>query len=118
MTNFSEWGVDYAFTMMFQFPAGRAELVLGPKAGRFIVETSLRESGTKIDQEVTGFLAGLNAGLFIPATPRTSLGVLLSYEFWWAVHACRSAAGDSDACSSVHDAPTVKVLGLTAAALF
>ena len=93
------------------------EIVLGPKLGLFVIEMEETQPGGTVEGSVTGWLAGVNTGLFVPVSPTTSLGLLVSFGFMWADQVCVRASGLGEICNSV-DSNAAKILGLTAAALF
>ena len=116
-TDYREWTFNLTFSPMVQIPAGPVEIVLGPKLGLFVIEMEQTQPGDSVESSVTGWLAGVNAGLFVPVSPTTSLGLLVSYGFMWADQVCTRASGLGEICGSV-DSDAAKVLGLTGAALF
>ncbi|HEY7374808.1 MAG TPA: hypothetical protein VIF57_21770 [Polyangia bacterium] len=117
-SRFEETNVVFAFSPLFQLPAGPVELALGPKLGIFVIETSLSDPTVALDQNMEGYVLGANLGLFFPVSPRTSLGVLLSYDLLFADRACQTITNAGETCSSVSDSNSFRMLGLTAAALF
>jgi len=112
-TTFSEQAYALALSPLFEFPAGPIEIALGPKLGVLAVQTKASGSGAAVSRDQSGFVAGVNAGFFVPATPQTSFGVLLSFELFWADHQCEDTA-----CPLIAGANSAKVVGLTGAALF
>jgi hypothetical protein len=119
ITDYSEWTLDLAFSPMFQVPAGSVEFALGPKFGIFVLENHGTDAGGAMASgQLSGYLVGINVGLFVPLSPQTSLGVLLSYEQKWADHACVRVGGVAEQCGTVTGSHTAEILGLTGAALF
>jgi hypothetical protein len=116
-TDFSEYFIDFAFSPLFQIPAGSVEVVIGPKAGLFIGRGRQRDATSDLSLEATGLVFGANAGLFFPVSPTTSLGVLVSWETKDIENTCVRSAGQFETCSSV-SSPTQQIVGLTAGALF
>jgi hypothetical protein len=116
-TDFSEYFVDFAFSPLFQIPAGSVEFVIGPKAGLFVGRGEQRDATSDVSLSMTGLLFGVNAGLFFPVSETTSLGVLASWELKEIENACARSSGQFETCSSV-SSPTMQVVGLTAGALF
>jgi len=118
VSSFEETNVIFAFTPLFQLPAGPLELVLGPKLGIFVIERSYGDVGISVSENLEGYVMGANLGLFFPLSPRASLGVLLSYDLLFADRACQTVASTSESCASLSDSNSLRVLGLTAAAMF
>jgi hypothetical protein len=115
--DYQEWNLNIAFSPLVQIPAGGVELVFGPKLGLFFLNIEQSDSGSTAEVDVTGWIAGVNAGLFFPVAPTTSLGLLVSYELMWAESACVRSAGLGEICESV-SSDAAKVLGLSGAAIF
>jgi len=115
--DYREWALGLTFSPMVQIPAGSVELVLGPKLGLFFINGEQSQAGYTAESSATGYIAGVNSGLFVPVTPTTSLGVLVSFGVMWFENACTRLSGGSEFCQSVSSS-TAKILGLTAAALF
>ena len=116
-SSFSEFLFDIAFSPLFQVPLGSVEVVVGPKAGLFVTHAEITDQNFTTTGEATGLVIGVNAGLFMPVSPQTSLGVLLSFELKEVENSCVTLSGEGSVCSSSSSAsPTV--IGLTAAALF
>src|SRR5262249_45008825 len=57
-TSYSQTNVIFAFSPLFQIPAGSVEVVLGPKAGIFVMETSVSSSGVSVSENVEGWILG------------------------------------------------------------
>ena len=97
-------------------------MVLGPKIGLFLSRAELKDPTFTESIDGTGFAAGINAGLFLPVTPATSLGVLGFFEIKELENACVNVTDQSGfqtgICDSTPNAPTSTVVGLSAAALF
>jgi hypothetical protein len=117
-TRFEETNVVFAFSPLFHLPAGAVELALGPKLGIFVIERSVSDTGASLHLNVDGYALGANLGFFIPVSPLTSLGVLVSYDLLFADQACQTVASAAETCGSASDSNSFRVLGLTAAALF
>jgi hypothetical protein len=113
--------VDIAASPLFHLPlgaTGAAELVLGPKLGFWVdsgtVSGSLND-GTGSD---SGFLFGLNAGLFGYITPSTAIGGLLSFEGRSYSSSCFTPSGSTQTCQSTNLPDSDKVLGINGAVMF
>jgi len=112
-TDVSEFAYSATFSPLFQLPTGGAEFVLGPKVGAVSVSQKFSDATTSFQTSGFGFVLGGNAGVFVPVSPATSLGVLLSFELAKVGVVCGGGS-----CNSTSDVPISKVLGLTASALF
>jgi hypothetical protein len=115
-TDYQEWNLNVAFSPLLQIPAGGVELVFGPKLGLFFLNIEQSDSGSTAEVDVTGWLAGLNAGLLFPVSPTTSLGLLVSYQLLWAESAC-VRSGSAEFCDSV-SSDAAEVLALSGAVIF
>jgi hypothetical protein len=109
-----EWVLDTVFSPLFRLPAGSLELVLGPKFGLFIISS---QTPTSMAQ-VLGYTLGANVGLFMPVSPATSFGALLSLGLRQAIQQCPTLAGTSVSCGAVNTDGFAQVVGLSAAAMF
>ena len=67
--------------------------------------------------EMTGLAVGVNAGLFFPVSPTTSLGAMFTYELMEIENACVRSADQFESCSS-SGSPTAQLVGVTAGVLF
>ena len=111
---FREWVLDFVISPLFRVPAGSLELVLGPRAGLFVSDTSMTVNDRK-----WGFVLGVNAGLFMPVSPTTSFGVLLSFGSKRAMNDCAAIAGDFVSCGVAGTSiGYANVFGLAGAAMF
>ncbi|HMF40535.1 MAG TPA: hypothetical protein VKQ32_07570 [Polyangia bacterium] len=116
--DYQERDFDFAFSPLFELAAGPLEVALGPKVGLFGIETQLPAPALMTSENVIGYLAGINAGLFWPITPRNALGLLASFDLKWiADPKCLTLAGQTQ-CTTVAGSARPKVFSLTAAALF
>ena len=79
-TDFTEVVFAFTFSPLFQIPAGAVEIVVGPKLGAFVLYAEQSDAGGSASADVTGLVAGANLGVFVPVSPTTSLGVLISYD--------------------------------------
>jgi hypothetical protein len=112
-----EWAFDLSICSLFQLPAGPLELLLGPKAGYYQVHNETRRMGVTGTLRGTGFSVGINTGVFLPVSPATSVGVLLSFELRMNERVCEKTTG-IEVCTSASDATAAKVIGVSGAALF
>ncbi len=108
-----EWVLDFVVSPLFRVPTRSLELVLGPKAGLFVSE-STADAGRKY-----GYVLGVNAGFFMPVSRTTSLGLLLSLGWKHTLGGCAIVGGGSiTSCGIARDSGFASVLGLTAGAMF
>ena len=110
-----EWVLDFVVSPLFRPPPRLLELVLGPKAGLFVSE-STAGAGLKY-----GYVLGVNAGFFRPVARATSLGLLLSFEWKHTLGGCATVGGGSvSSCGIAQESRShfASVFGLTAAAMF
>jgi hypothetical protein len=76
-----EYALNIALAPLLQIPAGPVEIVLGPKFGLFVVlDSNDRGAGIGTSTTQNGYVAGVNAGIFLPVSAATSMGVLLALE--------------------------------------
>lgn len=114
--------VVLAFSPLAHFPFGNAEFAVGPKLGfRSMAATSSSPAlGGDTTATATGFVFGVNAGIFAAVSDSVSLGGLLMAELRSVHQYCETPPGGTEACStaiaSTGDAD--KVIGLAGAALF
>lgn len=117
---FDVWAfaADLALSPFVHFTRGNAELVIGPKLGLRGLAT--RTSGGEDAGNVTasGFVFGANAGVFGALTPRTSIGVLLSFVARSYTVACTQVPRFSESCTAKGLPDLDKVVGLTGALMF
>jgi hypothetical protein len=97
----SEYFADFAVSPLFHFPAGPAEIVVGPEVGYFLRSHSGQlQTTTHIDDSSTGFAVGLNAGVFARMNRHVSLGALLSFELRNARRYCETAGSQPEVCTT------------------
>jgi hypothetical protein len=116
-TDFSEYLFSFTFSPLFQIPAGGVEVVIGPKVGLFLLRAEQNTPTSTTSLEGTGFVAGINTGLFVPVSPSTSIGAMLAFELKEIESFCVNS-GSGSICDSATNAPTVKLIALSAGALF
>jgi hypothetical protein len=105
--------VDLAFAPLFHLDTGSGglEIVLGPRLGFFV---SQQEDLAGIEYRQTGLAFGFRAGAFVPISPGVSLGGLIGFDWKKMSEGCIE-----DECSDISDdVPSLKLLSITAAALF
>jgi hypothetical protein len=115
--SFREWTFALAICSLFQIPVGPLEFLTGPKAGYAFGRAERRMMGVTEQDRSTALLVGLDAGVFMPVSPQTSLGVLLSLEFRFPQHVCRKTTG-VEICDPYAGSEAAKIVGLSAGALF
>ena len=114
-----EYAIDGAVAPLFQLPAGPVEIVLGPKLGFFVVlDSSDPATGVGTSTTQNGIVFGVNAGVFVPVSAATSMGVLLAFELRRLYEVCYNDADGNEYCMSVTGSNFVGLVGLTAAVLF
>jgi hypothetical protein len=119
-STFSERAYHFVFSPLFDFAAGAVQLVVGPKLGIFVLSYEHLEGDISSSTELTGFSIGLNAGLFLPVSAHTSVGVLLSFDLAGANRSCvlgTGFGGGGEYCGSPA-AQNPKILGMTGGVLF
>lgn len=102
---------------LFHLPAGgNLEVVVGPKLGVWDEELS-DTSGSNASQSASGYLVGLNAGLFARAG-RTWVGGLFTFESATPDKACANDGFSGDSCVTLTNATSEKVLSFDGALMF
>jgi len=114
---FSERAYHFVFSPLVDVAAGPVQLVFGPKLGLFVLRTEQSQGDIVTTSDLIGFSAGLNGGIFFPVAARSSIGVLLSFDFAGANQSCNLVPGPGASCGS-EAAHGGKVLGLTGGLLF
>ena len=115
--SFREWTFALAICSLFQIPVGPLEFLTGPKAGYAFSRAEWRRMGVTENDRATSLLVGLDAGVFMPVSPQTSVGVLLSLELRYLQHVCRKTTG-VEVCDPYSQSDATKIVGLSAGALF
>jgi hypothetical protein len=112
--------VDLAFSPLFHQAVGSsAEFVIGPKIGFMALSESASSGGQDLGSGTgSGFVLGLNAGLFAAVSPSTSIGGLLSFESRSFSKLCSTEPGSAEQCSTSDLPDSDKVLGITGAVMF
>lgn len=109
--------VDLAFSPLVHLRNGDTEFVFGPKIGVWGLGADLSENAETVSMSASGFLFGINAGVFIPMGD-VAVGALLNLDIRSPPdEVCVSVAG-KETCEKVMDGDALKVLGFTAAVLF
>jgi hypothetical protein len=120
----SEWTGWIAPSILFQFHRGRFELAYGPKIGLFMRRATEHDStiSQTADDQLTGYMIGINGGVFLALSPRTSVGLLLSLDLLFPKTFCETVASPiynpaQQRCTQAA-VESPRVFGLTGAALF
>ena len=93
--------------------------MLGPKFGLFVVlDSNDRGAGIGTSTTQNGYVAGVNAGIFLPVSAATSMGVLLALELRRLYEICTTDSIGTEFCTSATGSNFVGLLGLTGAVLF
>jgi hypothetical protein len=116
VVNIRQWFYRTSLSPLIHLPAGPVEVSLGPKLGIYSVSTNYSDTGATIESASSGYTTGLNAGVFAPLSPRTSIGGLLSFDLMWSNRTCAGSFGGTTQCGSTTDVGNV--LGLTGGVLF
>jgi hypothetical protein len=102
---------------LFHIPAGgNLELVAGPKLGVWDEELS-DTAGSNMTASVSGYLVGLNAGLFA-RTGHLWVGGLFTYESAVPDKVCSNDGFNGDVCGSPLDKTSEKVVSFNGALMF
>ena len=99
LSGFREYSIDLAVAPLFQLPAGSVEIVLGPKLGIFVVDSENPATGVGTSTTQNGIIVGVSAGVFVPVSAATSMGVLLAFELRRTYEVCYN---DSDRKRILH----------------
>jgi hypothetical protein len=112
--------LDLSFSPLLHVPAGKLELVAGPRVGVWVGSQTLRTNGQTVTTGRSGGgVLGLNLGLFAPISRAASLGGLVSFTTRRFSEHCQERTNGIEICASVDFLPDAeKVLGLTGALLF
>lgn len=114
---FREYSIALAFAPMLQLPARLLEIVVGPKAGLFILNTETTSGGVTYGGTQPGVVFGIDTGVFLSVSPTTSMGVLLAFELRQANDDCQNNFQVA-LCASGAARGLASVVGLTVAVLF
>jgi len=111
--------VDLAFSPLFHAPIGpTAEFVVGPKLGFMGLSDSATSGGMDLGSlSGSGYVFGLNAGIFFNVSPTTELGGLLSFEGRSFSKMCSDQPGFAEDCT-LPKPDAHKVLGINGAVMF
>ena len=116
-SGFREYAVALAFTPLLQIPARPLEIVVGPKAGLFVMDTEITTMGFTISASQQGVLFGIDTGVFLPVSATTSMGVMLAFELRRANDPCVGIS-QGGLCTSGNANGLASIVGMTAAVLF
>lgn len=99
LENLREDSFAFALSPLWQLPTGPVEIVFGPKAGLYMIQTERRTTPTGLIEESSewGVTFGVNAGLFMPVSAAASIGILLGYELRTAHKVCLGQQGTRSA---------------------
>lgn len=121
---FHERAIHAAFNPMIELPAGRLELIFGAKLGVYLLHSERPAPGFLVGDatavsvsDMNGLIAGLEAGVFVPVTAHTSVGLLLSFDLIGVNRGCLLAANGGSECGPPL-AQNPRVLGITGGVLF
>jgi hypothetical protein len=110
--------LDLAVSPLFHVPFRGGEFVVGPKLGLFVGADSLSYGGIEQQSDTaTGYVAGVNSGVFFDVSRRVALGGLVSFSVRDASRVCTTISGGSENCRDV-SATAEKVLAFHFGALF
>ena len=115
--------VVFSFSPLIHVPAGNIELVIGPKLGFWASAITLSDAGsafTGLDSiSASGYLVGLNAGLFA-RVGRIGVGGLLSIEGGYPTNICETDNFGNQICGDPagNQKDADKVISVTGAVLF
>jgi hypothetical protein len=111
--------VDIAFSPLLHFHQGSMEIVVGPKLGVMAEAVQTTTGGVNAGSgNASGYVFGLNAGVFGALTPSTSIGGLVSFVSRPYSQVCATVPGFSEVCSTSQLPSADKVLGITGAVLW
>ena len=116
-TSVSELQVQGAFSPLLHLTSGRFELVVGPKLGRFYIGTDVSSMGQRSTASISGWLYGINLGLFRALNDFISVGARVSFDLEDATKSCVGGPNFSTSCRSVNSSSALKVLGVGVALL-
>ena len=100
---------DLAFSPLFHLPFANGEFVVGPKLGLFVSAFDIKYGGVSYGTEsFTGYVAGINSGVFFDVSRSVALGGMLSLSFRDPKQYCMTPDGGTENCIDVTaDAETV-----------
>ncbi|MEP6653497.1 MAG: hypothetical protein ABJA82_09080, partial [Myxococcales bacterium] len=110
--------VVFAFSPLVHVPAGTVELVVGPKLGFWGGSATESAGGMTDKASFSGFVLGLNAGLFGALGSSMSVGGLISFDVRTIRRSCMTPSGFAEQCTTDNTGDADKVLGVNAALLF
>ena len=111
--------VDLAVSPLFHVPFDAGEFVVGPKLGFFGFSEQDKYDGVDAGKySASGFVAGVNSGVFFNVSRSVELGGMLSLTIRDPSQRCSTPAGGVENCNSTIDYVAEKVIGFHAGALF
>lgn len=111
-----QWFFRTSLSPLIHLASGPVELSLGPKLGIYSVSTNYSDTGLTIETASSGYLTGINGGVFAPVSAQTSIGGLVSFDLMWSKRTCALSFGGTAQCGSTTDVG--KVFGLSGGVLF
>lgn len=113
--------VDLALSPFVHLPAGNVELVFGPKLGAWFgadrTSVGSGDANVTTKDSLRGWLAGVNAGAFLPLTGSVAIGGLLSFAVRSPTNVCTTTNIGAEACQGNNLPDANKVLAFTLALL-
>jgi hypothetical protein len=109
--------VVLAFSPLVHVPAGNIEIVAGPKLGFWGLSADSTFQGLTDNFSASGYVLGLNAGIFGTVGSGLSVGGLIALDVRTPQKECSTPAGGFETCQTVLDDAN-KVLGISGALLF
>ena len=114
----TEVEADLALSPLFHVQLNNVELVVGPKLGFMGYSEQTNDTGLSTSASGSGYVYGLNAGVFASISRSTSIGGLISLAARKFTNVCQTDDTGTQTCSSSNLPGADKVLGLTGAILF
>jgi hypothetical protein len=117
-SGFREYSISLAFAPLLQVPVRLLEIVVAPKVGVFHLDTALATTGGTAGYTQQGVVFGMAAGVFLPVSPTTSMGVLLAFDLRNGSNAVCATSFVQGGCASGAASGLASVIGATAGVLF
>jgi hypothetical protein len=91
--------LDLAVSPLFHVPFQNGEFVVGPKLGIFAAAMNSTYGGVDYGtSSASGYVAGVNSGVFFDVSRSVALGGMLSFSIRDPNRACFTPAGGSESC--------------------
>lgn len=117
--SYSELATTISLSPLVSFPAGRFELVLGPKLGFWLASYSqISPSRGDGDGRYLGFDLGANGAAFLPVGRNLRMGALASFDLRIFRQSCFTPYDGLEGCSAGALPPADKVVALSAVLMF